>query len=535
MTLLIQSLLNPSIYNHPVDKVELIQTHISWVILTGQFAYKIKKPVNFGFLDFSSLQKRKYFCEEELRINRRLAPELYLEVVNITGTDTQPLINGTGDTLEYAVKMRQFPAESLLLNMIDNGDLREVHMDWLAHCIANFHQNINSADIESDFGTPTAIEQPVRENFIQIRSHTQGEDILQKLGSIEKWSAETFQVLELVIQGRRKAGFVRECHGDLHLGNIILMHEKIIPFDCIEFNENLRWIDVLSEIAFLVMDLEDHQRPDLAGRFLNKYLEYTGDYSDLRLFQFYKMYRAMVRAKVSALQITPEGLPRTADQYYNECDNYISLGKSYTVKRQPVLILMHGFSGSGKTTISQLMVEALPVIRIRSDIERKRLHNLKPEDSSQSETGKGIYDDKSSNETYIRLRRLAEDILLAGMTVIVDSAFLKQEQRRQFIQLASALATPCRIIDCHAEHAILEQRITERQAFGNDASEASLNVLLNQQENHDPLTEDEKKLSFTVDSTEVMALKSVTEHIDALIHGRIAPDSFSDTEILRHT
>ncbi|HDH17282.1 MAG TPA: aminoglycoside phosphotransferase [Gammaproteobacteria bacterium] len=529
MTKLINALLNPSVYDHAVDKIELLQTHISWVILTGDFAYKIKKPVNFGFLDFSSLGKRRHYCEEELRLNRRLAPQLYLDVITITGSEELPAINGTGKVLEYAVKMRQFPTESLLINMINTGDLREIHMDWLAHSIASFHHQTGVAKAGAEFGTLAAVEKPVKENFQQIRQHIQNTEILKQLDAIEGWCTDVFFNLETAFRKRKQDGFIRECHGDLHLGNIILLHEKIIPFDCIEFNENLRWIDVLSEIAFLVMDLEDHQRPDLARRFLNKYLELTGDYSNLNIFQYYKVYRAMVRAKINTLQLKQEGMAQSQIKaIYKQCKNYVNLGSSYIIDQKPVLIIMHGFSGSGKTTVSQFIVEALPVIRIRSDIERKRLYKLKPTEKSLSGINKGVYNDEASRKTYNHLRRLAEDILLAGKSVIVDAAFLQAEQRKQFAELASIHNMPYHIIDCHAERGILVQRISERQIYGNDASEASLKVLYNQQENHDPLTDEERAISFTIGSTEAMAIKTVTDHLGALIRGRTVPDSFPD-------
>jgi len=485
--------------------------------------------VNFGFLDFSSLEKRRYYCGEELRLNRRFAPDLYLDVIAITGAENDPLINGPGEVLEYAVKMRQFPTESLLINMIDAGELREVHMDWLAQSIASFHQQTDVAETESEFGTLTAVEQPVKENFLLIRHHVQNTEILKQLDAIERWCADTFIRQETTFRQRKQDGFIRECHGDLHLGNIILLHEKIIPFDCIEFNENLRWIDVLSEIAFLVMDMEDNQKPDLGRRFLNKYLELTGDYSNLNIFQFYKVYRAMVRAKVNALQLKQAGMAQSQiNAIDKQCENYVSLASRYIIEKKPVLIIMHGFSGSGKTTISQFVLEALPVIRIRSDIERKRLHKLRPEEKSQSGINQGIYDEEASRKTYDHLRRLAEDVLLAGKSVIVDGAFLQAKQRKPFAQLASVLDMPYRIINCHAEQVILEQRISERKMLGNDASEASLKILNNQLENHDPLTDEERAISFTIDSTEAMAIKTVTDHLSALIYGYTGPESFSD-------
>ena len=537
MTKLINALLNADAYNHPVDRIELLQTHISWIILTGDFAYKIKKPVDFGFLDFSSLEKRQHYCEEELRLNQRFAKELYIEVVTISGSEEQPHINGDGAVLEYAVKMKQFPSNSLLGTLLDRGDLRESHIDRLATNIVSFHLQAIVAEAESDFGSLSAVVQPVEENFRQIRQHIKDPRLLTQLDAIEEWSTQARLNLQTVLTKRKDNGYIRECHGDLHLGNITLWNEEIIPFDCIEFNENLRWIDTLSEIAFLVMDLDDHLRPDLARRLLNKYLELTGDYSSLGVLQYYKVYRAMVRTKVHSLQFGQADLAQhEIDMAHRECENYIALASQYISKTQPLLIIMHGFSGSGKTTISQFILEALPAIRIRSDIERKRMFQGKQtdipdetgNDESNSGINEGIYSGESSQMTYEHLRCLAEDILLSGMTVIVDAAFLLAEQRKRFSQLASLLNVPYRIVDCHAEHAILEQRITERRRYGSDASDATLEVLLHQQENHDPLTDEEITACYTIDRTEAMTIKTITDQLNALIHGHTAPDSFTD-------
>ena len=532
MTKLINALLKPEAYKHPVDVIELLETHISWVILTGDFAYKIKKPVDFGFLDFSTLEKRRYFCDEELRLNQRFAAKIYLEVVSITGNEGQPCIDGDGEVLEYAVKMKQFPSGSLLTTLLDRGDLRESHIDRLANNIANFHLQASVAEAKSEFGTLPAVVQPVEENFRQIRQQINEPGLLTQIDAIEEWSAQASDNLQTVLMKRKESGYIRECHGDLHLGNITLWNEEIIPFDCIEFNENLRWIDVLSEIAFLVMDLDDHLRPDLARRLLNKYLELTGDYSSIGILQYYKVYRAMVRAKVYSLRLGQDDMSQQEiESVHSEVENYTALASHYITDSQPLLIIMHGFSGSGKTTISQFILEALPAIRIRSDIERKRLFQDSTTDNtiagdngeSSSEINEGIYSGDSTMMTYDHLRCLSEDIILSGMSVIVDAAFLHADHRKRFSQLASLLNVPFRIIDCRAEHTILEQRITERRKYGSDASEATLDVLFHQQENHDPLNDEETAVCLTIDKTEAMTIKTVTDELNTLIHGHSAP------------
>jgi aminoglycoside phosphotransferase family enzyme/adenylate kinase family enzyme len=516
---LIDSLLSPDAYDHPVSDIYLQETHISWVILTGDYAYKIKKPVNFGFVDFSSLARRKHFCDEEIRLNSRLAPDIYLEVVAINEGNEHPAVNGSGNIVEYAVKMRQFPASSVLGSMLDMGELRDLHMDWLAGVIADFHLSLPAAGSDTEFGSKQAVMQPVKDNFDHIRTLLDSEELLGELQAIENWCMLKKEGLEIDFSRRKTEGCIRECHGDLHLGNIIFLNEQVIPFDCIEFNEDLRWIDVLSEIAFLTMDLDDHQRPDLGGRFLNHYLELTGDYTDLGIFQFYKVYRAMVRAKVNALRLEDGNLaPDEVIAIQQECENYIRLAGEYIKKKCPVLMIMHGFSGSGKTTASRYLLEALPVIRIRSDVERKRLHNLQPHENSKSGIDSGIYSSESTRLTYDHLLKLSESILLAGLSVIVDGAFLDARQREQFKYQADRLGIPFRIIDCDAGHSILAQRIAERMQYGNDASEATMEVLERQQETHDPFSEDEEKITFTIDSTEASSMRTIIEKVAALMN-----------------
>lgn len=299
---LISSLLSAEIYPHPVNQLRLIETHISWVILTGPYAYKIKKPVNLGFLDFSSLEQRKLYCEEELRLNKRTAPSIYLGVVPITGSTTQPQLDGKGEAIEYAVKMRQFPQDAQLDHLLEQGGLKAAHMDAFARLVADFHQQVAVAGADDNYGEPDQVMQPVEENFEQIGQHQLTSQQQQLLDELHAWSTTEYQRLETQLAQRKQQGFIRECHGDMHLRNLAWIDEQAVAFDGIEFNANLRWIDVISEVAFLVMDLQDRNQPELAQRFLNAYLEITGDYAGLSLLPFYLVYRALVRAKVAAIR-----------------------------------------------------------------------------------------------------------------------------------------------------------------------------------------------------------------------------------------
>ena len=293
-------MLKPGFYPDPVDRVEFIETHISQVFLTGQYAYKVKKAVDFGFLDFKELNKRKFYCEEELRLNGRLAPEIYLEVIPITKSQNEILYNGDGEVIEYAIKMKQFNQDGLLSNLVEENRLTIEHIIDLSKVIAEFHQQISSIDQSSELGNADEILKPVLHNFEILRPILQP-DQLSVLEEIEQKTLTLHKQLSDFFITRKTNGFIRECHGDLHLGNITLINNRVIPFDGIEFNDSFRWIDTMSEIAFLIMDLEDHKRKDYANEFINRYLEYTGDYQGLTGLRYYKIYRAMVRAKVTGL------------------------------------------------------------------------------------------------------------------------------------------------------------------------------------------------------------------------------------------
>jgi hypothetical protein len=519
---LIQRLMSPDAYGHETGHIELVETHISWVILTGPFAYKIKKPVDFGFLDYSTLEKRRHYCEQEVLLNRRLAPSLYLDVVPITGAANAAVVNGTGTATEYAVRMKQFPPGMLLSDLIGNAELRDVHIDWLARVIADFHLQTEVASAASDFGTPDAVRQPVEENFRQIRYILKEQPLLQRLEHIEQWSTQEFSIIRPLLVQRKLQGFIRACHGDLHLGNVVLLKEVIVPFDCIEFNDNLRWIDVMSEIAFMVMDIEDHGRSDFAWRLLNTYLERTGDYEGLAVLRYYLVYRAIVRCKVATLRLNQAGLDEQQTKaIHGSLENYLSIAERYIRSRHAALIIMHGLSGSGKTTVSQQLIESLPAIRIRSDVERKRLHGLAPEDRSESELGGGIYDAMSTDRTYGRLADLAAAVCNAGFPVIVDATFLRIGLREQFKLLAKKLGVPFRILACLASHAILRGRISEREVLGLDASEAPPAVLERQLETHDAITAREQSWTRNINTTERSSLKPVLDELKQLLGERI--------------
>lgn len=494
----------------PAAAVELLETHISYVLLTGRLAYKIKKTVDFGFLDFSSLTRRRFYCAEELRLNRRLAPELYLDVVAIRGTPDAPWIDDTPpgtdgeppEGLEYAVRMREFPQAALFDRRLARGELSPAEVDGVAERMAGFHAQAARAGADDAYGSPRVVWAPMHENFSRLRAGLSDAASLELLDALEAWSRDEYARLSAVLASRKREGFVRECHGDLHLGNIALWHGAPQVFDCIEFSPKLRWIDVISEVAFLSMDLEERGRPDYASRFVDRYLQQTGDYAGLRLLPFYHVYRALVRAKVAlirAVQAPPPDVPDAAA--LAACRQYLAFALRASVPRRRQLLLMHGVSGSGKTRLAQAVLEHIGGLRLRSDIERKRLGGLLPLARSQSAIDGGLYAPAMTRATYQRLAHLAQLVLAAGFPVVVDAASLRRWQREIFRSLAAALDLPFRILSCRADEAVLRRRLIARGRSGSDASEAGIDTLLHQLKKQEILSAAEARQATLFDSS----------------------------------
>jgi len=514
---LIQALTDVFVYEPPTTEIVVLQTHISWVVLTGPYAYKIKKPVNLGFVDFSTLAKRHFFCQEELRLNRRLAPQLYLEVVALYGTPERPRWRGRGAAMEYAVKMVQFAQETLLSHILDTGQLQGAHIDHLAREVSAFHARIATAHPLSRFGTPEVIYQPVQENFQHLFDAINDPVRQAHARELEAWCQHTFAARRPTFAARKQDGFVRECHGDLHLGNMLLHDDRVVIFDCLEFNEDLRWIDVASDAAFLTMDLEDRGRPDLAHRFLNGYLEATGDYGLLVLLPFYLTYRAIVRAKVAGIRLGQSHLSPEEEQQVREAfGSYVDLAERYTRPSRPRLLITHGLSGSGKTFATQQLVEATGAIRMRSDVERKRLCGLAPLERSTDRSELDLYAPAVTQRTYAHLAQQAARVIAAGFTVVVDATFLQRAQRDAFRHLAAQLNVPCTILACRAPAETLRRRVAQRSAQADDASEADLTVLHGQFAALEPLTDEEQTSALTINTAVPQAPQRLLEAVRAM-------------------
>lgn len=483
---LVDALRDPRCAVLSTGPVELIETHVSLLLLTGERVFKLKKPLRFDFLDFTTLEARRRACEDELRLNRRTAAELYLRVVAFTGGIEAPRLVPALEcerdaVLEYAVEMRQFDPEALLAKRVGEGRIDGATVDRFADCVADFHARIAPARERTNAAAVA------RRNLDELRRLPLAETESARLARVGEWVEAHCASLGSLLAERSAAGFVRELHGDLHLSNVALIDERPVLFDCLEFDVALRTIDVIDEIAFGFMDFCALGRADLGHRFVNRYLERTGDYAGGVLLPFFAVHRALVRAKVAAI--------RSADA---ELARHLDVACALVDPPRPQLILTHGLAGSGKTTVSSALVEALGAIRIRSDVERKRQAGLAATARSGSPIGGGLYDAQGSEQTYRRLAEHAAALLAAGQSVVVDAAFLARAERARFGAIARAGGFGFWLVVCEAPVAVLRARIAARQEAGRDASEADAAVLDHQLAHAEPPDEGERGHVFVV-------------------------------------
>lgn len=514
----IAGMLRPEAYPHAVhEPIRVAETHISWVLLTGEFAYKVKKPIRLSFLDYSTLERRRVLCEEELRLNRRLAPGLYLGVSVIRGTPEAPRIGDHGVALEYAVRMRQFAPGDELSALLAAEAVSTEDIAALGAGVARFHAATVPAPEQSEFGRPGTVQRVTLDNFAELRMLPEAAQWRERVLALEARVSGLHDALRPLMAERRARGRVRECHGDLHCGNVVRWAGELTPFDGIEFDPALRYIDVVNDIAFLAMDLAERGHAELRRAALQAWAETLGDWAGLPLLPYYETYRALVRAKVNALRAlqlepqTPARLAATAD-----CLRYLDWATARVEARHPALLITCGLSGSGKTWLARRLASRLGALHLRSDVERKRLAGLAAHDDSRSPLDAGIYTLAFNERTYGRLHDCAAAALAAGEPAIVDAAFLRRDERRRFLALAQQRGLPFAVVHCRAPDALLRERIVARAAARDDASEAGLDVLARQPGYWQPLASDERPHAVEVDTSSPSSVSATTAALVAL-------------------
>ncbi|GAA4001406.1 AAA family ATPase [Comamonas faecalis] len=495
--------------------VQQVQTHLSQLLLTPAHAYKIKKAIALPFADFRSLQSRRHFCQEELRLNRRLAPQLYLDVMPVLGSESAPRLGDpdpdaradSAQAIDWVLRMRRFASDVEAAALLRANRLDGALVEDFGGAIAHFHAGVPAAAAGSRLGSAAQVRQAVDDVFATLQPLLlpAEQDWLQRLRA-------PFQNQAPLWERRQAQGHVREGHGDLHLGNVVQWQGALTAFDCIEFSDALRWTDTLADIGFFTMDLHAHGRADLAWRCLDAYLTVSGDYDGLAVLRPYEIYRALVRLMTQRLRTQQQAGQGAAAPVGPD---YLACARQLAQPQRPCLLLMHGLSGSGKSSVAAALLAALGAVRLRSDVERKRLHGLQALDDSAAH-GLDIYTAQDSERTFDRLLQLSRALLQAGYPVIVDAAFLRRGERQRFLALARELGQPHAIVHCRADLNVLRARVAQRRAQGRDASEADLQVLEQQLRRAEPLTPDERALAITVDTAQPLDVQALRSRCEAL-------------------
>ncbi|HLG69765.1 MAG TPA: AAA family ATPase [Chloroflexota bacterium] len=460
---LVSELRQPGAYPYPVDHVEVVETHISWVFLAGPFAYKVKKPVNFGFLDYSTLERRRFFCAEEVRLNQGLAPNTYVGVVPVAQWADALRLEGAGEAVEYAVKMHRLPPERMLDALLAADKLTVPDIERLAARIAAFHGQARTGEGIDDFGGRRIIEQNSRENFEQVHPFVGRWLIHSQFARVYSFVHQELDRLAGLFERRVRGGRIRECHGDLRSESVWMDPSgEFQVFDCIEFNERLRCSDVASEVAFLASDLDWRGRPDLAWSWVEAYVRASRDEELRELLPFYKCYRAFVRGKVEAFE--QEGVSSIEDRskHGRAAREHFQLAESYALRFAPTLFLTCGHIGSGKTTLARGLASILGLPIISSDVVRKELAGINPREHQPSPAGGGLYQPGLVGQTYGEMYRRASELLRRGGGVILDATFARDSERQRAFQTARLAGAGYMVLNVEAPESLIYQRLVAR-------------------------------------------------------------------------
>ncbi|GBD11080.1 hypothetical protein HRbin23_00731 [bacterium HR23] len=501
---LVQDLLRPEAYpeGERPTQVELVETHISWLFLTGRYVYKVKKPVDFGFLDFTTLEKRQHFCHEEVRLNRRLSPSVYLGVVEVRWDGSRHTIEGEGQTVDYAVKMLQLPRERTLSALLKAGTVSQDDIRRIARRIAEFHAQAETSDAITRTGGLETVRHNIQENFLQTERY-QGVTITPEAYDLLRAYSEAFLEVHAPLFAQRQAqGRIRDGHGDLHAGQIYLV-DGVLFLDCIEFNERFRWADVCADLAFLAMDLDYHGRPDLSRTLVEEYCRVSGDRGLLALLDFYKGYRAYVRGKVESFRLDEPSLSAQERMAtLQRSARYFALAVQYArILRGPALVLVAGMIGTGKSTLARHLAERLQGEVISSDVVRKTLAGIPPTEHRYEPWGAGIYSADMDRRTYQTMFQQARSLLERGKVVILDASFRSSQHRQEALDLAREKGVPFFVVETTAPEEVVRERLQRRQERQEGPSDARLNLLPAFREHFEPLTDIPPKRLVRVDTS----------------------------------
>lgn len=492
---LIQALLKRQAYPEQTRKIELVQTQMSFLLIGDNYVYKVKKEVNLGYLDYTTLEKRLFFCQREIELNKRLCPESYLEVVPITRDKSDIAIRGKGEIIEYAVKMRRLPEKAMLNSLLAANLVTTEMLARVAKKLAAFHEKAETNAEINAFGNIETIRQNTSENFEQTEKYFGATISQAKFGHIKAYTARFIKDNTALFNKRIAEGRIRDCHGDLHAAHICLTN-GICIYDCIEFNDRFRYSDIAAEVAFLAMDLDHYGRADLSRSFVNAYIASSQDKELKKLLNFYKCYRAYVRGKVESFKLDDPYI--TADEKRKTrqvASSYFDLAYAYT-RSKPTLFITVGLVGSGKSTLAQALAQRLGLVVISSDITRKRLAGIPSSEHRFDEFDSGIYSAKFSRLSYDTMFDEAKNRLSEGDSVIIDASFIKAKERLKVKELAKEANADFIIIECTLDEKTTKERLERRLKEGS-TSDGRWDIFQPQKKAFEPVASSETKNHVT--------------------------------------
>jgi aminoglycoside phosphotransferase family enzyme/predicted kinase len=500
----IQSIINQlsdaNLYPDSPRRIEIIQTHISVVFISERFVYKVKKPVDFGFLDFTSLEKRKHFCEEELRLNQRISPQVYLGLQPIYEKDGGLSFEGPGEIVEYAVKMKKLPLERQMKRLFKSGKLGKEDLSRLAKKLAEFHRNAATGGEIDEYGSPRVVKFNTDENFEQTMDFIGRAIEKEQFDALLRYTNNFLAENEVLFQARIDAGKIRDCHGDLHMEHI-LFADEIVIFDCIEFTPRFRCGDVVAEIAFLAMDLDYHGAFELSDTLIEYYKDASQDREIDELLTFYKVYRAYVRGKVTSFQLGDPSISGEAKREATEtARRYFNLAYSYIMPVNPVLIAVGGIMGSGKSTLSKGLCERLDIEMIRSDQVRKEMAGLPAEEHIFVDYGSDIYSPEFTAKVYEEVVRRAVATANQGKSVIIDASFKTRAQRELAAEAALEAKVRFVLLLCFCSEENIRKRLKEREDREGEISDGRLEILSKQVKDFAPAESAPGVPTYTIDT-----------------------------------
>jgi uncharacterized protein len=493
----IQAMLNPEFYFEKPEKIELIQTQMSFIFIAGDFAYKLKKPVNLGYLDYTTLEKRRFYCERELELNQRLCPETYISVLAITQKNNTISFEKDGNIIDYVLKMRVLPRNQMLNVLLEKDLVSSEMMSRLAHKLSSFHQRAETGEVISTFGDITSITYNTEENFNQTEKSIGRTISERKYQRIREYTRRFLSENSPLFTSRVQAGKIRDCHGDLHAAHICFVNDICI-YDCIEFNDRFRYGDIASEISFLAMDIDHYGRADISSDFVNYYVNYSGDTDLNRLLSFYKCYRAYVRGKVESFKLDdPVIIPEDKKIALRVAYGYFNLSSFYTRSR-PTLIITVGVTGTGKTTLAKELAKHTGASVISSDIIRKQLAGIPVNQHVYDSFDEGIYSTDFTRKTYDTMLSWGRHSLETGKPVILDATFISHSDREKAREMAEEIGADFYILECCTNEEIIRERLIKRQRESS-ISDGRLEILGPQIKQFEPVKEMSEKARIIID------------------------------------